>query len=141
MNLLKSVSIALAVSAVSAAAAAELDDSVTLACTGQETHDCLPGQKQCPPIEKTAPLKGQKPYFVVDFANKQIQSPYRTAVMPITTKIVDKEQIVLQGTDLSFAWSMIINRKTGKATATVADRQGAYVAFAQCKVEEPPKTQ
>jgi hypothetical protein len=35
---------------------------------------------------------------------------------------------------LKFAWSAIVNRKTGAFTLAVADREGAYVIFGKCKV-------
>jgi hypothetical protein len=47
---------------------------------------------------------------------------------------VKPKQLQLQGTSEKFAWSAVVNRKTGKVTVTIADRVGAYVIFGQCKV-------
>ena len=73
----------------------------------------------------------------VDVANKQVKSPYRTALLPITNVTNNKENLVLQGTDLQFAWSALIHRTTGAMTISIADRKGAYVIFAQCKLSAP----
>jgi len=43
---------------------------------------------------------------------------------------------VLQGADLQFAWSALINKKSGAMTISIADRKGAYIVFGQCKVAE-----
>ena len=43
---------------------------------------------------------------------------------------------MLQGADLTNAWSALIDRKTGALTVALADRLGAYVVFGQCKVAE-----
>jgi hypothetical protein len=41
---------------------------------------------------------------------------------------------VLQGAELTAASSAMIDRKTGALTVALADKQGAYVVFGQCKV-------
>jgi hypothetical protein len=40
----------------------------------------------------------------------------------------------MQGTSLELVWSATIHRKTGRFTAAVTDREGAYVIFGQCKL-------
>jgi hypothetical protein len=70
----------------------------------------------------------------IDFANKTIKTPYRTELLPIQNSAINDEQLVMQGTDLKFAWSAIVKRKTGAVTLAVVDRVGAYVIFGQCKV-------
>ena len=42
----------------------------------------------------------------------------------------------MQGTDLKFASSAIVNRKTGALTLSVADRVGSYVIFGKCRVAD-----
>jgi hypothetical protein len=73
----------------------------------------------------------------IDFAGKTIKTPYRTTLLPIQNSAMNDEQLILQGTDLKFAWSAVVLRKTGKLTLTVADRVGAYVIFGQCKAAGP----
>jgi len=71
---------------------------------------------------------------LIDAAKKQVRSPFRTAMLAILYTTTNRESLVLQGADLQFAWSAVINQTTGALTVTVADRKGAYVVFGQCKV-------
>jgi hypothetical protein len=51
----------------------------------------------------------------IDFAGKSVKTPYRTDRLPIQNSSSDDEQLIMQGTDLKFAWSAIVNRKSGAA--------------------------
>ena len=114
-----------------AAVAADFDGSVPLTCTPSSGRDCKP-TAGCTALKSQA--KG--PVQVrIDFANKTIKTPYRTQLLPIQNSATNDEQLVMQGTDLKFAWSAIVNRKTGALTITVADRIGAYVIFGQCTAD------
>lgn len=113
------------------AMAADFDGSVPLACLGLTGHNCTPDKAQC---SKLKPETNIKPEVTIDLANKTVKSPYRTDLLPIGNSVLNDEQLELQGTSEKFAWSAIVNRKTGKMTLTIADRIGAYVIFGQCKV-------
>ena len=121
--------VGLAFSAI--AGAVDYDGSVPLKCTGLAGHDCDPAKAQC---SKLKPETKVTPEATIDLGNKTIKTPYRTTLLPIQNSVLNDEQLELQGTDLKFAWSAIVNRKTGKLTITIADRVGAYVIFGQCKV-------
>ncbi len=133
MRVIRAVPILLGLSLTSVALAEEFDGSVPLQCTATETHDCLPGRAACNPIE---PESGKPPVFGIDVAKKQIRAPYQTSLLSILYKTTNKESLVLQGADLQFAWSALINKKSGAMTISVADRKGAYIVFGQCKVAE-----
>ena len=120
----------LAFSAV--AAAADFDGTTPLKCTGLEGYTCEPG-KAC---SKVKPESNTPPVVTIDPANKTVKTPYRTDLLPIANSASNNEQLQLQGTSEKFAWSTIINRKTGKLTVTIADRMGAYVIFGQCKAAD-----
>ena len=122
--------VGLAFSAI--AGAVDFDGSVPLKCTGLAGYDCDPG-KGC---GKLKPETKITPEITVDLGAKTIKTPYRTTLLPIQNHVLNDEQLELQGTDLKFAWSAIVNRKTGKLTVTIADRVGAYVIFGQCKVAD-----
>jgi len=125
--------LALAGSLTAMVAAAEgFDGSQPLVCTAQRAHDCLPGEG-CKPLK---PQTDIAPIFQVDFANKKIRSPYRTAMLPVLRTSVNQDSLVMQGADLLVAWSTLIDKKTGALTVAIADSQGAYVAFGTCKVAE-----
>lgn len=131
MRSLQPVSIVLALSMVTVAAAGDFDGSVPLTCTAEQGHDCLPTEAAC---SRLKPETDIAPVFGIDFAKKEVRSPYRTALLPVLHTTTNKDSLVLQGADLQFAWSTLIDRKTGALTVTVADNKGAYVAFGQCKV-------
>lgn len=116
-----------------AAGAAELDGTVPLTCTATAGHDCDPAKAQC---EKLTPKSKGPIEMRIDFANKTVKTPYRTAELPIQHSASNDEQLIMQGTDLKFAWSAIVNRKTGALTLSVADRVGSYVIFGKCRVAD-----
>ena len=122
--------LALVFSAV--AGAAELDGTTALKCTSLEGYSCESG-KAC---SKVKPESNTPPVVTIDPANKTVKTPYRTDLLPIANSAVNNEQVQLQGTSEKFAWSTVINRKTGKLTVTIADRTGAYVIFGQCKLSD-----
>lgn len=115
----------------SAAAAAQFDGSRPLACTATRGHDCVPEASDCKPLQ---PEKGKAPVFEIDFAKRQVRSPFRTALLTVTHSNDNTESLVLQGADLLFAWSALVNKKTGALTVAIADREGSYVVFGKCKV-------
>jgi hypothetical protein len=120
----------LAFSAV--AMAADFDGTAPLTCTGVAGYSCEPG-KAC---SKVKPESDTAPVVKIDPGNKTIKTPYRTDLLPIANSALNNEQLQLQGTSEKFAWSAVVNRKTGKVTVTIADRVGAYVIFGQCKVSD-----
>jgi hypothetical protein len=131
MRALHSVSIVLGMSLATAAAAGDFDGAVPLSCTVVKGHDCLPTKAACGPLKPETDIA---PVYGIDFAKKEVRSPFRRALLPVNHSTTNKDSLVLQGADLQFAWSALIDRKTGALTVSVADSQGAYVAFGQCKV-------
>ena len=131
MRVLASISLALAVSSATAASAADFDGSVPLVCTAEQAHDCLPTADKC---TRMKPESDIAPVFGIDFARKEIHSPYRTALLPVLHTTVNADSLVLQGAQLLIAWSALIDKKTGALTVAIADSKGSYVAFGHCKV-------
>ena len=113
------------------AVAADFDGSAPFNCTGRAGYTCEPG-KGCSRVKQQSEATGGQ--IAIDPANKTVKTSYRTDLLPIANTVVNNEQLQLQGTSEKFAWSAVVNRKTGKVTITVADRVGAYVIFGQCKV-------
>jgi hypothetical protein len=130
MNYPKRVVLVLTLAASTSAGAAALDGSVPLACAVDRGHDCLPDQAQCAQLSAPA---GREPVFEIDFLHKQARSPYRTTVLKIARTTSNQEALVLQGNDLLYAWSALINKKNGAFTISIADRKGAYVVFGRCR--------
>lgn len=131
MSTLRSCTIILAMSLTTALAfAEEFDGSQPLECTAKSGRDCLPTKASCGPLN---PESNIAPIYGIDVVQKQVHSPYRTALMPILYTTTNQDSLILQGADLGFAWSALINKKTGAMTISVADRQGGYIVFGQCK--------
>ena len=131
MRTLQPVSIVLALAMAAVAGAADFDGSVPLTCKAEKGHDCLPTEATCKILK---PETNIDPVYAVDFARKEIRSPFRTALLKVQNTTTNKDSIVLQGTDLTAAWSALIDRKTGALTIALGDSQGAYVVFGQCAV-------
>lgn len=138
MRTLQLVSLTLAWLASGAVLAGPFDGSVPLECLADNGYDCLPHKESCGPLQ---PVTRKEPLFRIDFANKQIRSPFRTQLLNVAHTTTNDEALVLQGADLLFAWSALIHKQTGVLKVAVADREGAYVVFGQCKpVAQPEKS-
>jgi hypothetical protein len=133
MTSFRRVSAVLALCAASATASANFDGTAPLECAARYGHDCLASEDQC---NRLMPESNRAPLFLIDFAKQEIQSPFRTSVLRMLNVTSNREALVLQGSDLLFAWSALINRKSGAMTISIADRQGAYVVFGQCKMAQ-----
>jgi hypothetical protein len=121
---------ALALVLSAASSPSVFDGSRPLMCRAERGHDCLPGSHDCRTIQ---PQPDKPAYFHIDFAKKEVRSPFRTAVLTVSHSTDNSESLVLQGADLLLAWSALINKSTGSLTVSIADRQGSYVVFASCK--------
>ena len=127
----QAVSLFLTMSLATVASAADFDGSVPLTCTAEKAFDCLPGATSCGPLK---PETNIEPVYAIDFAKKEIRSPFRASLLKVANLSTNKDSLVLQGTEGTAAWSAFVDRKTGALTVALADSLGAYVAFGQCKV-------
>jgi hypothetical protein len=118
-------------SSMGAIAAEEFNGSRPMDCEPLSGHDCLPTEKACKPL-KAEP--GKKLNLHVDVANMSLKTPYRNDTLPIQSFSFNTKSLVLQGTSLELVWSATIHRTTGRLTMAIADREGAYVIFGQCKL-------
>ena len=130
------VAVALASLASGVAFAGPFDGSEPLECLVDNGYDCLPGKEHCGPLQT---VSKREPLFRVDFANKQVRSPFRAQTLKVAHTTTNDESLVLQGADLLFAWSALIHKKTGVIKVAVVDREGAYVVFGKCKTEPKPE--
>jgi len=133
MRALHSLSVIVTMSLPIVSGAADFDGSAPLTCTVKQAHDCLPTASQC---TRMKPESDIAPVFGIDFAKKDVRSPYRTAILPVLQTSTNPDSLVLQGAQLLLAWSALIDQKTGAMTVSIADSKGAYVAFGQCQVEK-----
>ena len=133
MRTLRIASTIVAISFATVAGAGDFDGSVPLSCTVKQSLDCVPTKTTC---EQMKPENNIAPVFGLDFAKKQVRSPYRKAVLSVLHTTTNADSLVLQGADLLLAWSAMVDKKTGALTVALADSEGAYVHFGTCKVAD-----
>lgn len=107
--------------------AADFDGSKLLICANMEAADCGAGQA----CTKGRPDDFGAPAFIrIDFAKNTIIGPKRTT--PIGKLEKSPDQVLLQGTEMGYAWSLALNTDNGKLAATLVDRDGIIVLFGAC---------
>ena len=129
----RSIPIALALAFGAAFGGELIDGSAPLECRAEQGHDCLPEEAQCGPLQRDA---HHPPVITIDVSKGEVHSPFREAVLQVGRSTSNKESLVLQGSDLLFAWSALVNKTTGAMTISISDRKGAYVIFGKCTVAQ-----
>jgi hypothetical protein len=107
--------------------AADFDGSKPLLCATVDAHDCDAGEI----CLRALPAALGAPQFVrIDFAKKTVTGPQRTT--PIRFMETGESQILLQGTELGFAWTIVLDRMDGAMAVTLVNREDALVLFGAC---------
>jgi hypothetical protein len=107
-------------------------------CQPLTGHDCLPTEQSCKPLK---PEPGKKLNLHIDVNNMSVKTPYRNDAIPIQSFSFNSKSLVLQGTSLELVWSATVHRTTGRLTMVIADREGAYIVFGQCKLATATKSE
>ena len=113
--------------AAAAAQAGDFDGSKNLICAPVEVNECVAGAK-C--LGATPREAGTPTFLRIDFAKKVVVGPQRTSPIQLVEKSAG--QLLLMGTELGFGWSLALDQDSGDMTATLADRDGAFVMFGSC---------
>ena len=107
--------------------AADFDGSNPLICATIDAMDCVPGQD----CAKGRPGDMGAPAFLrIDFAKKTIGGPKRTT--PILSMDTSGKQILFQGKELEYGWTLALDQESGDFSATLVNRDGAFVLFGSC---------
>jgi hypothetical protein len=107
--------------------AVDFDGSAVLICAPAQTFDCAAGED----CARSLPEEIGAPAFMrIDVANRAVIGPKRTS--PILFVDKSETQLLLQGTELGYGWTIALDRETGKMTATLANREGVFVLFGAC---------
>ncbi len=107
--------------------AAAIDGTKRAVCTTEELRDCVAGTECLNglPAEYGAPTSVR-----IDFANKQVLGEHKKS------KIRDFEkkdgQLLLQGREMGYGWTIAIEQKNGDMTLSLVNREGAFVLFGRC---------
>jgi hypothetical protein len=107
---------------------ADFDGSKPLLCATIDAHFCDIGEV----CYRTLPeILGAPQFLRINFAKKTI-----TGAQQRTTAIRYMEpgdgQLVLQGTELGYGWSLALDTKTGAMSATLVNRDDVFVLFGAC---------
>jgi len=109
------------------AAGAGLGDANALLCTSQLVVDVGGPQD----ISSGLPAEMGMPTIMrVDFQKKQVAGEKR--VTPIKVMERDEKRITLQGTELGYGWTLVLNRDDGKLIGSMVDELGAIAIFGVC---------
>jgi hypothetical protein len=109
------------------ASAGDFDGSKLLICAPVEAIDCAAGEActKGPPDDLGAPR-----FLRIDFAQKVIVGPKQTT--PILFMDTSDNQLLLQGKELGFGWTLVLDQESGTLSATLVNREGAVVLFGSC---------
>lgn len=127
MKSLARLAILLAGLPIAGAHAADFDGSKRLICAPVIAMDCQSDGK----CSRELPAEIGAPAFMrIDLAKKVVAGPKRTT--QIAHSEISDKQLVLQGVELGFAWSIVIDASDGAMTTSMVDSGGAYVLSGSC---------
>jgi hypothetical protein len=119
--------VALVLLTAGSASTGDFDGSKLLICAPVEAIDCAAGAACTPgrPDDLGAPR-----FLRIDFAQKVIVGPQRTT--PILFMDTSDDQLLLQGKELGFGWTLVLDQESGTMAVTLVNREGAVVLFGSC---------
>ena len=113
--------------ALAPAWAGDFDGSKNLICAPVQAMDCLMGS-EC--VAGTPDDIAFPPFFRVDFAKKAVIGPKTTTAIRHSEK--SEAQLLLQGSEQKFGWTLALDQENGGMTVTLAHVGGAFVLFGNC---------
>jgi hypothetical protein len=117
----------LVLTASSVSTAADFDGSKMIICAPVEAMDCTPGAV----CQRGVPNDIGAPAFIrIDFGKKLVIGPKRSTA--ITSIEKSESQVLLQGNEFDYGWSIAVDQQGGQMSATLTNRDGAYVLFGAC---------
>ena len=118
---------ALALLTAGMASAGDFDGSKLLICAPVEAMDCAAGEA----CTKGRPDDIGAPRFLrLDVAKKVIVGPKQTT--PILFMDKSDTQLLLQGTELGYGWTLALDQESGTMTTTLVNREEVFVLFGSC---------
>lgn len=106
---------------------ADFDGSTRLICATVDAHACDPGEA-C--LRGLPDDLGLPRFMRIDFAAKTIAGPKRTTQIRYMDASAD--QILMQGTELGYAWTVVLDKVDGAISMTLVSRDDAFTAFGYC---------
>lgn len=124
--------VAMAASISPGASAAELDGSSNLVCAAfnvvacAEVSGCVQGRAKAFDLPE---------FMVMDFKAKVVRAHRESGLTHVSPfKNVEKShtQLIVQGVEDGHGWTISIDRKTGRATTSLAGELVSYMVFGAC---------
>ena len=109
------------------ASARDFDGSKLLICAPVEAMECASGE-EC--LKERPEDIGAPNFLRIDFAQKAIVGPKQTT--PILFMDKSDTQILLQGKEHGYGWTLVLDQESGAMIVTLANREGAVVLFGSC---------
>jgi hypothetical protein len=106
---------------------ADFDGTKRLICATIDAHACDPGVSCLRGLPDDI---GAPRFLRVDFAEKTITGPRRTT--PIRYIDTSADQILMQGTELGYAWTIVIDKADGAMSMTLVNRDDTFAVFGYC---------
>ena len=103
------------------------DGSKPLICATVEARDCVLGA-EC--FTGHAKKVGAPAFFRIDFDKKVVAGTQRTS--PIVSIEKNEQQILLQGSEMEYGWTIALDQTEGDFTASMTNRDGAFLLFGSC---------
>ncbi|MFM0339220.1 hypothetical protein [Paraburkholderia fungorum] len=107
--------------------AAPVDGSRPLLCATIDAHDCDPGEVCLRALPATL---GAPQFLRIDFAKKTVVGPERTTAIRFMDSGPD--QILMQGTEMGYAWTIALDKAAGTMTVTLVNHEDTLVLFGAC---------
>jgi hypothetical protein len=106
---------------------ADFDGSKRLICATVEVHTCDPGETCLRGLPDDV---GVPRFMRIDFSEKTIAGPKRTT--PIRYIDSGGDQILMQGTELGYAWTVVLDKTDGSMSMTLVSRDETFAVFGYC---------
>lgn len=107
--------------------AGDFDGSKPLLCATQAALDCERGDDCFTGLPEEV---GVPTFMRLDLAKKTVIGPHTTSDILLQEK--SDKQLLLQGREAGFGWTIVVDQANGELTATLANRTGAYVFYGAC---------
>jgi hypothetical protein len=109
--------------------AADFDGSKPLLCATQAALDCARGDDCAAGLPEEI---GAPTFMRIDLAKKSVIGPQTTTEILLQDK--SGKQLLLQGRESGFGWTIVVDQPSGELTVTLTNRNGAYVLYGACTV-------
>ncbi len=109
--------------------AADFDGSKPLLCATQAALDCARGDDCAAGLPEEI---GAPSFMRIDLAKKSVIGPQNTTEILLQDK--SGKQLLLQGRESGFGWTIVVDQQSGELTVTLTNRNGAYVLYGACSV-------